>query len=70
VRGYSKTRHGAGSWHAERRAIASIEATRVGLDIRFVVTNLDRGSAEWQGGRRRRTFSSHIVEIASAPDAG
>jgi hypothetical protein len=47
VRGYAETRHGAGSWHKERRAVARIEATRLGLDIRFVVTNLDRGSAEW-----------------------
>jgi hypothetical protein len=47
VRGYAETRHRAGSWHKERRAVARIEATRLGLDIRFVVTNLDRGSAEW-----------------------
>ena len=40
-------RHKAGSWHKERRAVARIEATRLGLDVRFVVTNLDRGSAEW-----------------------
>jgi Transposase DDE domain group 1 len=42
-----KTRHRAGSWHRERRAVARIEATRFGLDIRFVVTSLDRGSGEW-----------------------
>ena len=47
VRGYAETRHKAGSWHKERRAVARIEATRLGLDIRFIVTNLDRGSAEW-----------------------
>ena len=45
--GYAETRHRAGSWHKERRAIARIEATRLGLDIRFSVTNLDHGSAEW-----------------------
>ncbi len=27
--------------------MARIEATRLGLDIRFVVTNVARGSAEW-----------------------
>jgi hypothetical protein len=46
VRGCAETRHRAGSWHKERRAVARIEASRLGLDIRFVVTNLDRGSAE------------------------
>ena len=30
-----------------RSAVARIEATRLGLDIRFVVTNLDHGSPEW-----------------------
>jgi len=47
VRGYAETRHRASSWHEERRPVARIEATRLGLDIRFVVTNLDHGSAEW-----------------------
>ena len=32
VRGFAETRHRAGSWHKERRAIARIEATRLGLD--------------------------------------
>ncbi len=27
--------------------MARIEATRLGLDIRFVVTNIERGSPEW-----------------------
>ncbi len=47
VRRYAETRHRAGSWNLERRAVARIEATRLGLDIRFVVTNVERGSAEW-----------------------
>ena len=47
MRGYAETRHRAKSWDRERRAIARIEATRLGLDIRFVVTNLVHGSAEW-----------------------
>ena len=41
VRGYAETRHKAKSWNRERRAVARIEATQLGLDIRFVVTNLD-----------------------------
>jgi len=32
VRGFAETRHKAGSWDKERRAIARIEATRLGLD--------------------------------------
>ncbi|MFB9984399.1 IS1380 family transposase [Mesorhizobium kowhaii] len=36
----------AKSRKAERRTCARIEATAMGLDIRFVVTNLDKGSAE------------------------
>ena len=45
VRGFAETRHKAKSWDTERRAVARIEATTLGLDIRFVVTNLERGSA-------------------------
>ncbi|UVK49852.1 IS1380 family transposase (plasmid) [Mesorhizobium sp. AR02] len=46
LRGYAETRYKAKSWKAERRTCARIEATTLGLDIRFVVTNLDKGSAE------------------------
>ena len=47
MRRYSEIRYGAQSWHGERRVAARIEATSQGLDIRYVVTNLRRGSAEW-----------------------
>ena len=47
TRCYAETRHRAKSWDRERRAIARIEATRLGLDIRFVITNLAHWSAEW-----------------------
>ena len=47
VRDYAETRHKAGSWNREQRAVARIEATRLGLDIRFVVTNVERGTLEW-----------------------
>ena len=46
LRGFAETRYQAKSWRIERRACARIEATTLGLDIRFVVTNLTRGSAE------------------------
>ena len=35
VRGYTETRHRAKSWNRERRAVARIEATTLGLDIRL-----------------------------------
>ena len=47
VRGYAETRHKAKSWGRERRAVACIEATPLGLDTRFVVTNVEYGAAEW-----------------------
>ena len=47
VRGYAEIRHKAGSWSHERRAVARIEATRLGLDIRFVVTNVAEGTPAW-----------------------
>jgi hypothetical protein len=46
VRRYTETRYGARSWHCESRVAARIEATQ-GLDIRYVVTNITGGSAEW-----------------------
>lgn len=45
LRGYAETRYKAKSWKTQRRVCARIEATTRGLDIRFVVTNLDKGSA-------------------------
>ena len=47
LRGYTEIRYAARSWKRERRAVARIEATTFGLDIRFVVTSLARGSAGW-----------------------
>jgi len=47
VRRYTLIRYGAKSWACERRVAARIEASSNGLDIRYVVTNLEFGSAEW-----------------------
>jgi hypothetical protein len=47
VRHHTEIRYGAKSWKCERRVAARIEATPKGLDIRYVVTNLVGGSAEW-----------------------
>ncbi len=38
VRGFAETTHAAKSWRQQRRVAARIEATRLGLDIRYVVT--------------------------------
>jgi hypothetical protein len=47
VRRWTLTLIVARHWDRERRAIARIEATRLGLDIRFVVTNLSHGEPQW-----------------------
>src|SRR5438309_1675462 len=44
VRRYAEARYGAASWKCERRVAARIEATANGLDIRYVVRNVRRGS--------------------------
>lgn len=47
LRRYAETRYAARSWRGtERRVVARIEASHLGLDIRFVVTSLATGSAE------------------------
>jgi Transposase DDE domain group 1 len=43
-RGWQALRYGAKSWGRERRFVARIEATPLGLDVRYVVTSL-KGSA-------------------------
>ena len=61
VRRYAETSYGAKSWKCRRRVAARIEATRNGLDIRYVMTNIRRGSPEWltthsiASAARRRT---------------
>ncbi|MEO5756028.1 MAG: IS1380 family transposase [Mesorhizobium sp.] len=55
LRGYTETRYKAKSWKTHRRACARIEATKLGLDIRFVVTNLANGSAQ------------HIYDVVYCP---
>jgi hypothetical protein len=72
VRGYAETRHRAKSWDRERRAVARIEATRLGLDIRFVVTNLAIGSPEWiydsfycARGQAENRIKLHKTQLAS-----
>jgi len=46
LRHYAETRYGAKSWKCQRRVVARIEASIMGMDIRYVVTSLAEGSAE------------------------
>jgi len=41
VRRFHQFRYAAGSWSAERKVIARVEATDMGQDVRFIVTNLE-----------------------------
>ena len=45
-RTHAETNHGAKSWARERRVIARIEATSLGMDIRAVVTSLSGSTHE------------------------
>ena len=72
VRRHAETRYGAKSWGAKRRVAARIEASILGLDIRFVVTNLAAGSAEWlydtlycERGQAENLIKLHKSQLAS-----
>jgi hypothetical protein len=72
VRGYTLTRHAAKSWSRERRAVARNEATALGLDICFVVTNLEHVSPEWMydslicaRGQMENLIKLHKTQLAS-----
>ena len=72
VRGFAEVRHKAKSWDKERRAVARIEATTLGLDIRFVVTNLEGGSPDWlyetlycARGQMENLIKLHKAQLAS-----
>jgi hypothetical protein len=72
LRGYTETRYGAKSWKTERRISARIEATTLGLDIRFVVTSLAAGSAEFiydtlycERGQAENLIKLHKAQLAS-----
>jgi hypothetical protein len=72
LRRYTETRYGAKSWGCERRVAARIEATTQGLDIRYVVTNLEGGSAEWlydtlycARGQAENLIKLHKSQLAS-----
>jgi DDE family transposase len=72
VRRYAEARYGAKSWKCQRRVGARIEAGCNGLDIRYVVTNIARGSAEWlydvlycQRGQAENLIKLHKSQLSS-----
>jgi len=72
VRRYTETRYGAKSWKCQRRVAARIEATTKGLDIRYVVTNLDIGTPAWlydtlycARGQAENLIKLHKSQLAS-----
>ena len=72
VRRCTETRYGAKSWRRERRVAARIEVTQKGLDIRYVVTNIARGTAEWlyetlycARGQAENLIKLHKTQLAS-----
>lgn len=72
VRRHTEVRYGAKSWGCQRRVAARIEATQKGLDIRYVVTNLAGGSAEWlyetlycARGQMENFIKLHKTQLAS-----
>jgi hypothetical protein len=72
LRGFAETRYRAKSWNTERRACARIEATTKGLDIRFVVTSLQAGSAQQiyetvycARGQAENLIKLHKAQLAS-----
>jgi Transposase DDE domain group 1 len=72
VRGFAETTHAAKSWERQRRVVARIEATRLGLDIRYVVTNIGTGTAEWlyadlycARGQAENLIKLHKAQLAS-----
>ena len=72
VRSHAETTHRAKSWSKERRVIARIEASRLGLDIRFIVTSLTTGSPHWlyeslycARGQAENLIKLHKSQLAS-----
>ena len=72
VRDYTETSYGAKSWSHPRRVVARIEATRKGLDVRYVVTNITCGTAAWlydsvhcARGQAENLITRHRSQLAS-----
>jgi Transposase DDE domain group 1 len=72
VRGFTEISYRAKSWNTDRRTRARIEAANKGLDIRFVVTSIETGSAEHiyetlycARGQTENLIKLHKAQLAS-----
>nr|WP_039391164.1 IS1380 family transposase [Novosphingobium sp. MBES04] len=72
LRSYAETRYGAKSWNRQRRVVARIEASTLGMDIRYVVTSLAQGLAEHiydtlycARGQAENLIKRHKAQLAS-----
>ena len=72
VRDYAVTRYAARSWRQARRVAARIEATRKGLDVRYVVTNITYDTPAWlydnlycARGQAENLIKRHKSQLAS-----
>lgn len=72
VRDYTETLYAAKSWSHPRRVVARIEATRKGLDIRYVVTSITHCPAQWlydsiycARGQAENLIKRHKSQLAS-----
>ena len=72
LRHCAETRYGAKSWKCQRRVAARIEASTLGMDIRYVVTSLADGSAEHiydtlycARGQAENLIKMHKTQLAS-----
>ena len=71
LRRYSKLSYGAKSWRKVRRLIARIEATMLGLDVRFVVTSLNAAAKDiyetvyCARGQAENFIKLHKAQLAS-----
>lgn len=72
VRDYTETQYAAKSWSLPRRVVARIEATRKGLDVRYVVTNITHCGPQWlydsiycARGQAENLIKRHKSQLAS-----
>jgi hypothetical protein len=72
VRDFTETSYAAKSWPCSRRVVARVEATRRGLDICYVVTNITHCAPEWlysslycARGQAENLIKRHKSQLAS-----
>ena len=72
VRDYTETLYAAKSWSHPRRVVARVEATRKGLDTRYVVTSITHCPAKWlydsiycARGQAENLIKRHKSQLAS-----